>query len=100
MELFGKLISRKIITVICVISLIVLNVQFQVYAEKMLTVDDAVNYAHKTSADYRNKKNSLATKRIQLTQAREAIKDARKKESTYCLILNFQKSMQCLKKLN
>lgn len=92
MELFGKLISRKIITVICVVSLIVLNVQFQVYAEKMLTVDDAVNYAHKTSADYRNKKNSLATKRIQLTQAREAIKDARKKESTvrFSLLFNIK----------
>ncbi len=92
MELFNTLISRKIITTLGVIGLLVLNVQFQVYAEKMLTVNDAVNYAHKASSDYRNQKNSLATKRIQLTQAREAIKDARKKESTvrFSLLFNIK----------
>ena len=92
MELFNTLISRKIITTLGVIGLLVLNVQFEVYAEKMLTVNDAVNYAHKASSDYRNQKNSLATKRIQLTQAREAIKDARKKESTvrFSLLFNIK----------
>ena len=57
MELFNTLISRKIITTLGVIGLLVLNVQFEVYAEKMLTVNDAVNYSHKDSSEYRNQKN-------------------------------------------
>ncbi len=54
-----------------------------------LSLDEAEVYAQNLSTKFKNKKFALATKKIQLQQAKEAVSDARKNESTVRFSLPF-----------
>lgn len=60
--------------------------------QNKLTMTEAVEFTKQTSQKYKNKKVSRANKKMQLTQAKDAIKETRKKESTvrFNLLFNIQ----------
>ena len=93
MKLLYCLYKNKGISVLLIFSLLLLIFDFSIFAQnKVLRMSDAVNYAQKHSQTYKNKKYSRAKKRISLTQAIDAIKATRKKESTvrYSLLFNIK----------
>ena len=74
---------KKIISVLLLFNLIALSFEFNIYAGKnILTMSEAISFAQKYSQEYKNKDESRAKKKIELSQAIEAVEDIRKNEST------------------
>lgn len=84
---------KKILSIILIVNIVIIFTKVDIFSQsKTLTMSQAVNYAQDVSKDYRNKQNSKVTKKIQLMQAIDAVKDIRKKESTvrFSLLFNIQ----------
>ncbi|MBP0979346.1 MAG: hypothetical protein J6C55_01715 [Oscillospiraceae bacterium] len=92
MKLFNNT-KQKIVLIILLFVFLVSNLNINsVCKQHKLTMVEAVEFAKQTSQKYKNKKASRANKKMQLTQAYDAIKETRKKESTirFSLLFNIQ----------
>ena len=83
MMLLNNSNMKKIISVLLLFNLIALSFEFNIYAGKnILTMSEAISFAQKYSQEYKNKDESRAKKKMELSQAIEAVEDIRKNEST------------------
>lgn len=84
-------LKKVLYTVLSIGFFVLLTIQ-TVFSEKILTIEQAVQYGLNTSKDYKDKKFFLTTKKVELMQAIDAIKDIRKKESTvrFSLLFNIK----------
>ena len=74
---------KKIISILLLFNFIAVSFEFNIYAEKnVLTISEAISFAQKYSQEYKNKDGSRAKKKIELSQAIEAVEDIRRNEST------------------
>lgn len=83
---------KKIILYILIFIFIITNNSITYGEGKMLTIDEAKILAVKNSFDIKETKMNLIKKDMELEQAKEGIKDIRKKESTirYSLLINIE----------
>ena len=83
-----KFVFNFVFNIVILINLAIVFCDCKFYATT-LSINDVYTYTENTSTKLKNKKFSLATKKIKLQQAKEAIKDARKKENTVRFSLPF-----------